>query len=160
MLQQNGRFFVKPRPFMAKKLLLLNGPNLNLLGTREPEVYGSTTLAEVERDAIGQAAAAGATLSHFQSNHEGQLIDRIHAARGEGVEAIVINPGGLTHTSVALRDALAGVAIPFVEVHISNIHRRESFRHHSYLSDLAVGVICGLGIAGYRHAIDFALNKL
>lgn len=145
---------------MAKKLLLLNGPNLNLLGTREPEVYGSTTLAEVEREARAQAASAGASLEHFQSNHEGQLIDRIHAARGDGVEAIVINPGGLTHTSVALRDALAGVDIPFVEIHISNIHRRESFRHHSYLSALAAGVICGFGIDGYRHAIDFALKKL
>lgn len=145
---------------MAKKLLLLNGPNLNLLGTREPQVYGSTTLAEVERDASAQAKAAGAELASFQSNHEGLLIDRIHAARDEGVDAIVINPGGLTHTSVALRDALAGVAIPFVEIHISNIHRRESFRHHSYLSELAAGVICGLGIDGYRHAIDFALNKI
>ncbi len=145
---------------MAKKLLLLNGPNLNLLGTREPEVYGRTTLAEVERDAIAQAHAGGAVLEHCQSNHEGQLIDRIHAAREGGIEAIVINPGGLTHTSVALRDALAGVAIPFVEVHISNIHRRESFRHHSFLSDLAAGVICGFGIDGYRHAIDFALKKL
>jgi 3-dehydroquinate dehydratase-2 len=145
---------------MAKKLLLLNGPNLNLLGTREPDVYGSTTLAEVEREARAQAESAGASLEHFQSNHEGQLIDRIHAARSAGVEAIVINPGGLTHTSVALRDALAGVAIPFVEVHISNIHRRESFRHHSYLSALASGVICGFGIDGYRHAIVFALKKL
>lgn len=145
---------------MAKKLLLLNGPNLNLLGTREPEVYGSTTLAEVEHGARAQAESAGGSLEHFQSNHEGQLIDRIHAARSEGVDAIVINPGGLTHTSVALRDALAGVAIPFVEVHISNIHGRESFRHHSYLSALASGVICGFGIDGYRHAIDFALKKL
>ncbi len=145
---------------MAKKLLLLNGPNLNLLGTREPQVYGSTTLAEVERDASAQAKAAGAELASFQSNHEGLLIDRIHAARNEGVDAIVINPGGLTHTSVALRDALAGVAIPFVEIHISNIHRREVFRHHSYLSELAAGVICGCGIDGYRYAIDFALNKI
>jgi 3-dehydroquinate dehydratase-2 len=145
---------------MAKKLLLVNGPNLNLLGTREPEVYGSTTLADVERAAMAQAGAAGAKLACFQSNHEGALIDRIQAARTEGVEAIVINPGGLTHTSVALRDALAGVAIPFVEVHISNIHQRESFRHHSYLSGIAVGVICGLGVEGYRLAIDFALNKL
>ena len=145
---------------MAKKLLLLNGPNLNLLGTREPEVYGSTTLGAIERDAVAQAKSAGATLACFQSNHEGQLIDRIHAARSEGVEAIVINPGGFTHTSVALRDALAGVAIPFIEVHISNIHRRESFRHHSYLSELAAGVICGFGVEGYRHAIDFALTKI
>jgi 3-dehydroquinate dehydratase-2 len=145
---------------MAKNLLLINGPNLNLLGSREPEVYGATTLAEVEQAAVVQAQGAGARLAHFQSNHEGELIDRIHAARGEGVTAIVINPGAFTHTSVALRDALAGVAIPFVEVHISNVHKRESFRHHSYLSDIAAGVVCGLGVDGYRYAIEFALNKL
>jgi len=145
---------------MAKKLLLLNGPNLNLLGTREPEVYGADTLADVEQAAAAQAQAAGAALLCFQSNHEGALIDRIHAAKADGVEAIVINPGGLTHTSVALRDALAGVAIPFVEVHISNIYRREEFRHHSYLSAIALGTICGLGVEGYRLAIDFVLKKL
>jgi 3-dehydroquinate dehydratase-2 len=145
--------------YMAKNLLLLNGPNLNLLGTREPEVYGASTLADIEQAALAQAEAAGAALSCFQSNHEGALIDRIHAARNEGVDAIVINPGGLTHTSVALRDALAGVAIPFVEVHISNVHRREAFRHHSFLSDIAVGTIVGLGIDGYRFAIDFALKR-
>jgi 3-dehydroquinate dehydratase-2 len=144
---------------MVKKLLLLNGPNLNLLGTREPAVYGSETLADIEHAATAQAVAAGASLSCFQSNHEGGLIDRIHAARTEGIEAIVINPGGLTHTSVALRDALAGVAIPFVEVHISNIHQREAFRHHSFLSAIAIGTICGLGTDGYRFAIDFALKK-
>lgn len=145
---------------MAKNLLLLNGPNLNLLGTREPEVYGRATLADVEQAAVTQATDAGAVLQAFQSNHEGALIDRIHAAKKEGVDAIVINPGGLTHTSIALRDALAGVAIPFVEVHISNIHQREAFRHHSYLSAIAVGVICGLGIEGYPTAISFALKKL
>ncbi len=145
---------------MATNLLLLNGPNLNLLGSREPLVYGATTLAEVERAAKAQAQAAGANLESFQSNHEGDLIDRIHAAREAGVNAIIINPGGLTHTSVSLRDALAGVAIPFVEVHISNIHKRESFRHQSYLSSLAAGVICGLGIEGYQMAIEFALKKL
>lgn len=145
---------------MAKNILLVNGPNLNLLGTREPEVYGSTTLADVEQAALAQAVAAGARLSSFQSNHEGALIDRIHAAKAEGIDAIIINPGGLTHTSVALRDALAGIAIPFVEVHISNVHQRESFRHHSYLSGIAVGVICGLGVEGYRAAIEFALKKL
>jgi 3-dehydroquinate dehydratase-2 len=144
---------------MVKKLLLLNGPNLNLLGTREPAVYGSVTLADVELAATAQAAAAGATLSCFQSNHEGALIDRIHAARNEAVDAIVINPGGLTHTSVALRDALASVAIPFIEVHVSNIYQREAFRHHSFLSAIAVGTICGLGTDGYRLAIDFALKK-
>lgn len=145
---------------MAKSILLLNGPNLNLLGTREPEVYGSSTLADIERAAIAQATAAGAKLVSFQSNHEGALIDRIQAAKQEGIDAIVINPGGLTHTSVSLRDALAGVAIPFVEVHISNIHQREAFRHNSYLSSIAVGVICGLGINGYHSAIDFALKNL
>jgi len=144
---------------MAKNLLLLNGPNLNLLGTREPEVYGASTLADIEQAAMAQAMAAGADLVCFQSNHEGALIDRIHAARAEGIDAIVINPGGLTHTSVALRDALAGVAIPFVEVHISNIYQRETFRHPSFLRAIAQGTICGLGIDGYRFAIDFALKK-
>ncbi|QAU33529.1 type II 3-dehydroquinate dehydratase [Janthinobacterium sp. 17J80-10] len=145
---------------MAKKLLLINGPNLNLLGTREPEIYGATTLTDVETLAIATANDAGATITCFQSNHEGALIDRIHAAGKEGIEGIIINPGGLTHTSVALRDALAGVAIPFIEVHISNVHQREAFRHHSYLSAIAKGVICGLGIDGYRMAIDFAAKKL
>ncbi len=144
---------------MAKKLLLLNGPNLNLLGTREPAVYGATTLADIEQAAREQAAAAGSSIDCFQSNHEGALIDRIHAAKTEGVDAIVINPGGLTHTSVALRDALAGVDIPFVEVHISNIHKREEFRQHSFLSAIAQGTICGLGADGYRFAIDFALKQ-
>jgi len=144
---------------MAKKLLLLNGPNLNLLGTREPAVYGSTTLADIEQAAQDQAAAAGGSIACFQSNHEGALIDRIHAAKTEGVDAIVINPGGLTHTSVALRDALAGVEIPFVEVHISNIHKREEFRQHSFLSAIAQGTIVGLGADGYRFAIDFALKQ-
>jgi 3-dehydroquinate dehydratase-2 len=141
-------FRANRRFIMAKKLLLLNGPNLNLLGTREPAVYGATTLA-----------AAGASIACFQSNHEGALIDRIHAARQEEVDAIVINPGGLTHTSVALRDALAAVAIPFVEVHLSNIYKREEFRHHSFLSAIAQGTICGLGADGYRFAIDFALKE-
>ncbi|MFL9924680.1 type II 3-dehydroquinate dehydratase [Herbaspirillum lusitanum] len=144
---------------MAKNLLLLNGPNLNLLGTREPDVYGSTTLADVEDRAAAQASAGGATLKCFQSNHEGALIDRIQQARKEGVDAIVINPGGLTHTSVALRDALAGVAIPFVEVHISNIHQREEFRHFSYLSGIARAVMCGFGVDGYRLAVDYWLQQ-
>jgi 3-dehydroquinate dehydratase-2 len=145
---------------MATNLLLLNGPNLNLLGIREPQVYGSMTLADVERAASKQATDAGVQFQAFQSNHEGALIDRIQAAKSQGVDAIIINPGGLTHTSVALRDALAGVAIPFIEVHISNIHRREAFRHHSYLSGIAIGVICGLGTAGYAAAIDFAIKNL
>ncbi|MEO6351633.1 MAG: type II 3-dehydroquinate dehydratase [Oxalobacteraceae bacterium] len=145
---------------MAKNILLINGPNLNLLGSREPEVYGTATLEDVEQAAVAQAAVAGAAMTCFQSNHEGALIDRIHAARLEGIDAIVINPGGLTHTSVALRDALAGVAIPFVEIHISNIHQREAFRHTSFMSAIAVGVICGLGVTGYQAAIEFALRKL
>jgi len=145
---------------MAKNLLLLNGPNLNLLGSREPEVYGTTTLADIEAAALAQANGVGASLVSFQSNHEGALIDRIHAAKIEGVDAIVINPGGFTHTSVSLRDALSSVAIPFIEVHISNIHQRESFRHQSFLSNIATGVICGLGVDGYRLAVDFALKKM
>mgnify|MGYP001249571726 CR=1 FL=1 len=140
-------------------VLVLNGPNLNLLGTREPQLYGATTLAEVEAMLAADAAAAGVALECFQSNHEGALIERIHAARGR-VDAIVINPGGLTHTSVALRDALAGVAIPFVEVHVSNVYAREPFRHHSYLSDIAAGVIAGLGVAGYRAALRYFVERL
>lgn len=142
------------------KILLLNGPNLNLLGTREPEIYGSTTLSDIERELKAQAKAAGARLTAAQSNHEGELIDRIHAARDDGVAWIIINPGGLTHTSVALRDALVGVAIPFIEVHISNIHKREPFRHHSYLSDVAVGSIVGLGVSGYRLALLHVLASI
>ena len=141
-------------------LLVLNGPNLNLLGTREPEVYGRTTLADVEATLTRDAAARGARLECFQSNHEGALIDRIHAARTQGVDFILINPGGLTHTSVALRDALAGVSIPFVEIHITNVHAREAFRHHSYLSPIAVGVIAGLGTFGYTLALQFACQRL
>ena len=143
---------------MARRLLVINGPNLNLLGAREPDVYGRTTLADVETDLGALAAAAGASLSCFQSNHEGALVDRIHEARREGVEFIIINAGALTHTSIAVRDALVGVAIPFVEVHISNVYRREAFRHHSYLSDVAVGLVVGLGVRGYRAALDFALD--
>jgi 3-dehydroquinate dehydratase-2 len=145
---------------MAKNILLLNGPNLNLLGIREPGVYGRATLDDVVRAAAKQVAKVGALFDHLQSNHEGELIDRIHAARIAQVDAIIINPGGLTHTSIALRDALAGVAIPFIEVHISNVHAREAFRHHSCLSAIAVGVVCGLGVDGYTAAIDFALNRL
>jgi 3-dehydroquinate dehydratase-2 len=140
-------------------VLVLHGPNLNLLGTREPAVYGSTTLADIERDLLQIAQEAGSTLQSFQSNHEGVLIDRVHAARTDGTDFIVINPGAFTHTSVALRDAFAGVAIPFVEVHISNVHRREPFRHHSYFSDLAEGVIVGLGVQGYALALRFALSR-
>jgi 3-dehydroquinate dehydratase II len=139
-------------------LLVIHGPNLNLLGSREPEVYGHETLPQIEAELAQMAANGGSKLESFQSNHEGALIDRIHAARGDGTRFIIINPGGLTHTSVALRDALAGVALPFIEVHISNIHQREAFRHHSYLSAVAVGVICGLGVNGYRLALQHALT--
>jgi 3-dehydroquinate dehydratase II len=141
-------------------ILVLNGPNLNLLGTREPAVYGHTTLAMIEAELAQIAADAGVALQCLQSNHEGVLIDRIQAARGDGTRFILINPGGLTHTSVALRDALAGVALPFIEVHISNVHAREPFRHHSYLSPIALGVICGLGVNGYRLALQHVLGLL
>ncbi|WKB52028.1 type II 3-dehydroquinate dehydratase [Eleftheria terrae] len=141
-------------------ILVLHGPNLNLLGTREPGVYGSTTLAQINEDLVKKAADRGIKLAHFQNNHEGALIDRVHAAREDGTRFIIINPAGYTHTSVALRDALAAVALPFVEVHLSNVHRREPFRHHSYFSDLAEGVICGLGASGYRLALEFALERL
>jgi 3-dehydroquinate dehydratase II len=142
------------------RLLVLHGPNLNLLGTREPEVYGHVTLPQIDQALASRAQAAGAELSSFQSNHEGALIDRIQAARKERVDFIVINPAAYTHTSVGIRDALAGVGIPFVEVHLSNVHRREPFRHHSYFSDQAEGVICGLGWHGYLYALDYALEKL
>lgn len=143
---------------MASSILIVNGPNLNLLGTREPQIYGSTTLGDIERDLTALANARQARVSFFQSNHEGALVDRIQAARGEAVDFIIINAGALTHTSVALRDALAAVAIPFVEVHLSNVHRREEFRHRSFIADLAVGVVAGLGPAGYRCALQYALD--
>ncbi|HNQ57303.1 MAG: type II 3-dehydroquinate dehydratase [Rhodocyclaceae bacterium] len=143
-----------------RRILVLHGPNLNLLGLREPEIYGNETLADINAALVGQAKAASAELITFQSNHEGDLIDRVQAARSEGVAFIVINPGGFTHSSVALRDALAAVAIPFIEVHLSNIHAREPFRRQSYFSDIAAGVICGLGSQGYRLALDHALNRI
>ena len=141
-------------------VLVLHGPNLNLLGTREPAVYGSTTLPDIDRELQQIAKEAGATLQSLQSNHEGVLIDRVHAARTDGTDFIVINPGAFTHTSVALRDALAATGIPFIEVHLSNVHARESFRHRSYFSDLAVGVITGLGSEGYLLALEYLLSKL
>ena len=143
-----------------RRLLVLHGPNLNLLGTREPEVYGRVTLGEIDQALMARAKEAGIELATFQSNHEGALVERVHAARTEAVEFVLINPAAYTHTSVALRDALAGVGIPFVEVHLSNVHRREPFRHHSYFSDLAEGVICGLGWKGYLYALEFALERL
>ena len=141
-------------------LLLLNGPNLNLLGTREPHIYGADTLADVEHRFVEEARALGHEARCFQSNHEGAMIDRIHAARTDGTRFIVLNPGGWTHTSVALRDALAGGALPVVEVHISNVHKREEFRHHSYISGIAEGVIVGLGVFGYSAALQFAVRQL
>jgi 3-dehydroquinate dehydratase-2 len=141
-------------------ILVLNGPNLNLLGTREPQIYGADTLADVERRLVDEGSALGLQVSCFQSNHEGALIDRIHAARLDGTRAFIVNPGGLTHTSVALRDAFAGVALPLVEVHISNVHKREPFRHHSYISGIAEGVIAGLGVMGYSAALRFLAAKL
>ena len=140
-------------------ILVLHGPNLNLLGTREPDIYGSEDLPSINARLEQAAASAGRTLSALQSNVEGELIDAVHAARLDQTQAIIINPAGLTHTSVSLRDALAGVAIPFVEVHLSNVYAREPFRHHSFFSDLAIGVISGLGSAGYDHALQFLLNR-
>jgi 3-dehydroquinate dehydratase-2 len=150
----------KVNPGGKGTLLVLHGPNLNLLGTREPEIYGLDTLADINRRLARRAKAAGVSLATFQSNHEGALVDRIHAALGEGVAFIVINPAGLTHTSVALRDALCGTAIPFVEVHLSNVHAREPWRHHSFLSDKAVGVIAGLGALSYELAVEYACQRL
>lgn len=140
-------------------LLLINGPNLNLLGSREPGVYGNTTLAEIETDLSERAKALGHRLSCFQSNHEGALVDRVQQARGE-TDFILLNPGAFTHTSVALRDALLGVAIPFIEIHLSNVYRREAFRHHSYFTDIAVGAIIGLGPIGYALALNAADQQL
>jgi 3-dehydroquinate dehydratase-2 len=141
-------------------LLVINGPNLNLLGTREPEVYGKQTLDDINARLLQIAKDAGHHLQFLQSNAESELIDRIHAAKREGIDFIIINPAAFTHTSVALRDALAGVAIPFIEVHLSNVHAREPFRHHSYFSDLAVGTIVGLGAQGYELALAAGFARL
>lgn len=138
---------------------LINGPNLNLLGTREPAVYGSITLPDLEASLASIAAAEGAALTCFQSNHEGALIDHIHAASAAGSEGVILNPGALTHTSIGLRDALLGTGLPFVEVHISNVYAREAFRHTSMLRDVAAGVIVGLGVDGYRYALDAVLRN-
>ncbi|TFB00881.1 Catabolic 3-dehydroquinase [Trichoderma ghanense] len=144
---------------MAQRILLINGPNLNLLGTREPQIYGSSTLNDVVTQAQAQAAELSVQIEAFQSNHEGAIVDKIQAARG-AKDAIIINPGAFTHTSVAIRDALLGVGIPFVEVHVSNVHAREQWRRHSYLSDKAEAVICGLGVFGYTAAIEFAAKHM
>ena len=140
------------------RILVIHGPNLNLLGLREPEIYGAQTLTNINDHLQQLAKENDLTLNCYQSNHEGEIVDTIHQARGQ-YDAIIINPAAFTHTSVAIRDALAGVAIPFVEVHLSNVHQREAFRHHSYFSDLAVGVICGLGAYGYEAALRFWLQK-
>ena len=139
-------------------ILTIHGPNLNLLGTREPGHYGSDTLEDIDSRLADMAQRAGAVLQSFQSNSESQLIDRIHVAHHQGVDFILINPAAFTHTSVALRDALLGVDIPFIEVHLSNVHAREPFRHHSYFSDIAKGVICGLGVRSYEYALQAALQ--
>ncbi len=141
-------------------LLVINGPNLNLLGEREPELYGDLGLSDIEARLTAKAKASGHELSCFQSNAEAELIDRIHQARTDGTALIIINPGAYTHTSVALRDAFLGVSIPFIEVHISNVHAREAFRRESYLSDIALGVITGLGVKGYELALDAAVDRL
>jgi 3-dehydroquinate dehydratase-2 len=141
-------------------ILVLQGPNLNLLGTREPGVYGHTTLADIHGTMDARARADGVRLETYQSNSEGELIDRVQAAAVEGIAFIIINPAAYTHTSIALRDALAAVAIPFIEVHLSNVHAREPFRKHSYFSDIAVGVIAGLGAQGYQLALEAALSRL
>jgi len=142
------------------KLLALNGPNLNLLGTREPEIYGYETLEMIMDTLRIEAEALGAVLEAFQSNHEGVLVDRIQQARVEGVQGIIINPGAYTHTSVALRDAISGVAIPTIEVHLSNIHAREAFRQHSYIAPVAVGQLCGFGSTGYSLALQALIKHL
>jgi 3-dehydroquinate dehydratase II len=144
---------------MSSSILVLHGPNLNLLGTREPGIYGAVTLADIQADLERTALESGRKLTNFQSNHEGALVDRIQAAAGDGTAWIIINPAAYTHTSVAIRDALGAVKVPFVEVHLSNIHQREAFRHHSYMSALARGVICGLGAFGYRAALQFVLEQ-
>jgi 3-dehydroquinate dehydratase-2 len=140
-------------------ILVLNGPNLNMLGTREPEIYGRESLASINQRLTATARKHGVALELFQSNQEGALIERVHGAKKRGISWIIVNPGGLTHTSVALRDAFASVEIPFIEVHLSNIYSREPFRRHSYFSDLAVGTICGLGSRGYDLALQFALQS-
>lgn len=141
-----------------KNLLVLHGPNLNLLGSREPDVYGRVTLSEINVRLTTLAHSGGASLTCFQSNAEAALVDRVQQAQADGTEFIIINPAAFTHTSVALRDALAAVAVPFIEIHLSNVFAREAFRKESYFSDLAIGVVSGLGAAGYEYAVQFALN--
>ncbi|HUX31300.1 MAG TPA: type II 3-dehydroquinate dehydratase [Thiobacillus sp.] len=158
--QRTSRAAAKSVPSPQPHVLVLHGPNLNLLGSREPRHYGLATLDDINRTLVSRGKTAGAQVETFQNNHEGGLIDRIHQAAHDHVDFIVINPAGYTHTSVALRDALAATAIPFVEIHLSNIYARETFRHHSYFSDLAVGVVSGLGAYGYELALEYALHHL
>ena len=158
--KRTGRAAAKSVTSPHPRVLVLHGPNLNLLGSREPRHYGLATLDDINRALVGCGEAAGALVETFQHNHEGALIDRIHQAARDHADFILINPAGYTHTSVALRDALAATAIPFVEIHLSNVYARESFRHHSYFSDLAVGVVSGLGAHGYELALEYALRHL
>ncbi len=143
---------------MARNILVVHGPNLNLLGTREPQIYGSLSLADINERLMALAQDNAVRLDTYQSNHEGELVERIQAARLDGTDFIIINPAAYTHTSVALRDAFAAVNLPFIEVHLSNVHRREPFRRHSYLSDLAIGVVAGLGVSGYEAALRYAID--
>ncbi len=148
----------KPGREGPRRILVLHGPSLNLLGTREPSIYGAATLDEINARLTARAEAEGAVLVSFQSNAEAALIDRVQQAAGDGTQFIIINPAAFTHTSVALRDALAAVKLPFIEVHLSNVFAREAFRHHSYFTALAVGMICGLGARGYELALEYALG--
>lgn len=158
--KRTGRVTAKSASSLHPHVLVMHGPNLNLLGSREPKHYGLATLDDINRALAGRGDAASAFIETFQHNHEGALVERIHQASRDHVDFIIINPAAYTHTSVAIRDALAAVAIPFVEVHLSNIYAREPFRHHSYLSDLAVGVVSGLGAYGYELALEYALRHL
>ncbi|HKQ26393.1 MAG TPA: type II 3-dehydroquinate dehydratase [Burkholderiales bacterium] len=145
-------------PVRPRKVLVLHGPNLNLLGSREPDIYGTETLRDINKRLLALASKAGVKLDSFQSNSEGEIVERVQKAGADGVDFVIINPAAFTHTSVALRDALAAVRIPYIEVHLSNVHAREPFRRHSYFSDQAVGVICGLGSQGYEYALQCALT--
>jgi 3-dehydroquinate dehydratase-2 len=158
--KRSSRAAAKAVPSLRPQVLVLHGPNLNMLGSREPKHYGLATLDDINRALGGRGETAGAQVETFQHNNEGALIDRIHQAARDHVDFIIVNPAGYTHTSVALRDALAATAIPFIEVHLSNIYAREPFRHHSYFSDLAVGVVSGLGAHGYELALEYALRHL
>jgi 3-dehydroquinate dehydratase-2 len=160
MTKPTGNKKAKATRSSRPRILVLQGPNLNLLGSREPEIYGHTTLADIHARMEMRAKAAGVVLETFQSNHEGELVDRVQNARAEEVRFLIINPGAYSHTSIAIPDALKAVGIPFIEVHISNIHARETFRHHSHFSALAVGVICGLGVQGYDLALEAVLGNV